>query len=60
MGRRATVLVRTVTSPGPTVGWTEASRKGAGANGRKEAHAAPYFCPRSFDRAVMVAQWYDL
>ena len=23
-------------------------------------HYAASFCPRSFDRAVMVAQWYDL
>ena len=30
-----------------------------GANGQKE-DAASFFCPRSFDRSVMVAQWYDL
>ena len=30
-----------------------------GANGQKE-DAGSFFCPRSFDRAVMVAQWSDL
>ena len=29
------------------------------AQGRKE-EAEFLFCPRSFDRAVMVAEWYDL
>ena len=29
------------------------------ANGPKE-DAASFFCPRSFDRAIIVAQWYDL
>ena len=28
-------------------------------NGQKD-YAAPFFCPRSFDLAVMIAQWYDL
>ena len=30
-----------------------------GANGQKE-DAASFFCARTFDGAVIVAQWYDL
>ena len=30
-----------------------------GANGQRE-DAASFLCPHSFDRAVILAQWYDL
>ena len=36
---------------------------GVGDNVQEDASAAPFICPRGFDRTVMVmvlAQWYDL
>ena len=41
--------------------FAEATKKlSTGANGHKEDDAASFFCQCSFDRVVMVAQWYDL